>query len=105
MKTRTIEYFLRGWSGAGWDYWQDVSGETEVDDLGTVTTIVRPEYSYGQADLERPVELIILLVDESGERHFRKQGFYTSYDGYRWDGLFEEVEQVTKTVTVWETKK
>lgn len=37
------------------------------------------------------------------ERFFRKTGSFTSWDGYRWDGPFEEVFPKEVVVTQWTT--
>ena len=38
------------------------------------------------------------VVFKIGDRHFRKQGSYDSWEGGEWDGLLQEVEPFEKTV-------
>ena len=42
---------------------------------------------------------VVFTVD--GLRFFRKTGFYSSYEGYDWDGSFREVEAKQETITVY----
>lgn len=43
---------------------------------------------------------IVFTVDN--RRFFRKLGYYSSYDGYEWDGKFREVQAKQKVVTYYE---
>lgn len=42
------------------------------------------------------------ILFQVGSQFFRKHGYYASHYGYDWDGIFEEVIPVEKTVTVYE---
>lgn len=44
---------------------------------------------------------VILRV---GEQYFRKEGYYSSYNGTDWDGDFDEVEPYQKTITDYKVK-
>lgn len=50
----------------------------------------------GQGDY---AAVIFSVKTPKGTRLFRKEGFYSSYDGTDWDGNFAEVETFQKTVT------
>lgn len=42
------------------------------------------------------------FIIKVGDEYFRKQGYYASHYGTDWDGAFEKVAEVEKTVKVWE---
>lgn len=44
----------------------------------------------------------IWVVFEVDGKHYKATGYYSSYDGYEWDGRVREVTPTTKTITVWE---
>lgn len=75
-----------GWGGGvirlngqeySWKAYKDVGGEGQGDYAAVIFSVETPE----------------------GRRLFRKEGFYSSYDGTDWDGSFSEVEEYEKTVT------
>lgn len=41
------------------------------------------------------------IVFKIGERYFRKNAFWVSWDGVDWEGSIEEVRPEQQTVTVW----
>lgn len=41
------------------------------------------------------------LIFKVGDQYFRKNGYYASHDGEYWDGSFEEVNPVERTVIDW----
>ena len=45
------------------------------------------------------------VIFKVGSQIFRKEGYYASYDGYTWDGDFDEVEPYPKTITAYRVKK
>lgn len=44
----------------------------------------------------------IYIVFKIGDRHFKKEGYYASYDGSNWDGDFQEVTPIERTVVFYE---
>lgn len=44
----------------------------------------------------------ITVIFAAGGKFYRATGYYSSYDGYTWDGGIKEVQKVTKTVEVFE---
>lgn len=44
-------------------------------------------------------------VFKIGDRHFRKTGWYSSWEGASWDGAFEEVYPEEYTAVRWITEK
>ena len=44
------------------------------------------------------------VVDDAAPRYFKKEGYYSSWDGSDWDGAFTEVRPVEKYVTAYEPK-
>lgn len=47
----------------------------------------------------------IYLIFKTGDRYFKKDGWYASHDGTYWDGSFYEVEPAQKTITVYNPVK
>lgn len=103
MNVKEIEAALEEQIDGDWGIWEDLGyfrEHNEDPNLGVVEGLGRGEYvdSYGgegQGD-ERWV------VIRFGDRYFRKDGYYASYDGTTWDGDFREVKPTQKTITVYE---
>lgn len=57
----------------------------------------------GQGDVAYAV-VSVSPVDGTSTQYFRKDGFYSSYDGFTWDGDFYEVHQTARIVTFYEDK-
>jgi hypothetical protein len=72
-------------------------GNDPIDSPYGVIEVVETEGGEGQGDYACVV--ISVLDSDNGLRYFRKEGDYTSYDGFEWDGAFREVwpQQVTRT--------
>lgn len=72
-----------------------------IDGVGEVEMVVPPapaEYdSYGETFSEQ-----IFMVIKVGDRHFKKEGFRSSYGGTSWYGPCREVHPEPKTVTVYD---
>ena len=66
-------------------------------DLGPVEHVASVGGSEGAGE-------VMYYVVKCGSRYFRKEGYYASWDGSRWDGRFREVHPVEKTITVWDDK-
>lgn len=96
----TSRYGDRTYTDNGWSLWSEVGGTAvEVDGLGSVTVV---ESVGGYEDGGSTRYLTFKVTDEGGSRYFRKNGYYSSYDGTEWDYEFTECVSETKTVTVYE---
>lgn len=88
---------------SGWYAWQEapIGEAVEVDRVGSVTVVEFDDEDH--RDYERKIHFIFRVEDAAGVvTHFKKDGFYQSYSGSDWDGDFYEVNQVEKTVLVWD---
>lgn len=56
-------------------------------------------------DNDRVAYIIFKIVDGDKTLYFRKAGTANSYGDVSWDGLFEDVTPVEKTVTAYEVVK
>ncbi|QNN99277.1 hypothetical protein SEA_FAUST_205 [Streptomyces phage Faust] len=72
----------------------------EVSELRTPYGTVKRIHS--STDYEDGLEQRIMII-QVGDRHFRKVGYYNSWDSSNWDGDLVEVRPREKTVTVYET--
>jgi hypothetical protein len=72
-------------------------GSDPIDSPYGVIEVVEEEGGEGQGDYACAV--ISVTDKDYAPRYFRKEGDYTSYDGFEWDGAFREVwpQQVTRT--------
>lgn len=80
--------------------WCGISELSEfvVEGLGTIAKV----YEEGGEDQGSHAEVVFSVTQEDGEvQYFKKEGSYASYDGYYWDGDFEEVSVRTKVVTYY----
>lgn len=84
---------------SGWDEWDGKSEPVAVPNLGWVH-VVENVGGEGQGDHQHMVFKVLDFA--GGARFFKKTGYYSSFDGGEWDGDFEEVKPVEKTVTVYE---
>ncbi|MEU2002036.1 hypothetical protein ACH47B_13175 [Rhodococcus sp. NPDC019627] len=89
---------------SGWDEWSELyeakADAVEVDGIGMVKAIDGEDA--GEGDYAAGVFVVFEVTDsEGGVRHFRKNGYYQSYNGTEWDGDFFEAKQVEKVITVW----
>lgn len=79
----------------GWSGWYQSATAEDVAGLGPVTLVDSDGgFSGGGEHVSR--------IFRIAGRHFRKTGYYASYDGTTWDGPFTEVKPVDKTVTFYE---
>jgi hypothetical protein len=86
----------RGWYAWDWER----SGMYHVPEVGAVEVVERVG-GEGEGD-HKHIVFRITPMWTSVTRYFKKNGYYSSYDGTDWDGAFFEVEPVRKTVTVYE---
>lgn len=88
----------------GWDQWEEVGSEGErVDGLGLVHLI--EDFGGGEGSGETRYLVFSVTSEDGSERFFKKNGYYASHDGSYFDGSFDEVVPVRKTITVYETKR
>lgn len=92
----------------GWFAWQDrapyredtFSEPHDVAGLGQVE--MAPTYAGHEGGAE-DAELVFRITFPTGEvHHYKKHGYYSSYDGTDWDGDFHPVTPTQKTITVYE---
>lgn len=79
------------WSELGWGV-----GVIRLNGQEYTWTAVKDIGGEGQGDY---AAVIFAVETPEGRRLFRKEGYYSSYDGTDWDGDFAEVEEFEKTVT------
>lgn len=70
-----------------------------IDGIGTLGGV--EDHGGGEGDGEERW-YVFSVTDAAGERLFRRNGYYASYDGSHFDGPTEAVAPVQKTVTVYE---
>lgn len=93
------EDFDAGWEDPWWNLIETLDGAGKTYDVkvGDDTVAVgMVEYSTGTYDDDTYVILT------AGGKTFRKFGWTASHDGTYWEGSFNEVRPVEKTITVWE---
>jgi hypothetical protein len=74
-------------------------GPAPVFPFGTVK-VVQNFGGEGQGDRQW---IVVKVTSPDGEEQFfRQDGYYSSYDGGEWDGSFDEVKAVQRTVTFYE---
>ena len=83
------------WSEVKYASKDSVVFDVEIDGIDWPVTKVDGFGGEGQGDE-------IWVVVSVGTQTFRKEGYYDSHHGSDWDGEFEEVRGVEKTVTVYE---
>lgn len=82
-----------------WREWEELQGEAVVvDGLGIVTVVE----TFGGEGMGDQYYMVFKLEDCSGERFFKLDGWYASWDGGTYDRMFE-VKPVEKTVTFYES--
>lgn len=102
-----IDYIeFRLWKAAdkNWSEWQRRGADKPVtiSGLGVANTIAIENGPY-DGDADGPTYVVVKLTSDAGViRHFKKTGYYSSYDGTDWDGAFVEVFPKTKTITTFE---
>jgi hypothetical protein len=75
-------------------------GPIEVAGLGTVELIDQEGGGYGSGDYIHNIYRVIFPNNEV--KLYKKEGGYSSYGGYEWDGDFRETRVVEKTILVYE---
>lgn len=89
--------------GDGDDGYTDSGSWYELEDAETIilrgeTVAVTHPAQFGGEGQGDDIWFVIGI----GDQFFRKSGYYASHYGTDWDGAFEEVRPVEKTVTVYE---
>ncbi len=78
------------------EFWYDTDQiALSVNGITEMTSVVEDFGGEGQGDAR-------YVVFKLGEQFFRKEGYYTSYDGSTWDGDFFECFPVIREVTFYE---
>lgn len=98
----TSKFSGQVYTDRGWEVWVDCFGDpaTFVPGLGMVKVVEQEGGGEGQGEY---ANIVFQVVSENAEvRYFRKEGFYSSFDGIEWDGTFEEVTPVKKYITAYE---
>jgi hypothetical protein len=107
MDIREIEDALENYSdctsGDGWEFWAwELSyARRSNPDAGTIEGLGRVEFVEQVGGGEGEGEHVHLVL-RVGDRYFKKEGYYASYDGTTWDGDFREVKPAEKTIMVYE---
>lgn len=82
-------------------YWGELSEmrrETDVPGLGKVTVVD----NYGGEGQGDDLWAVFRIEFDNGDvKHYRKSGYWVSYDGATWDQALEEVTPREKVITVW----
>lgn len=83
------------------DLWHDLwapydKDRTKETPFGVIEYVAHFEDGYDEGQVARSV------VFKIGDRHFRKSGYYDSWEGGAWDGELEEVRPREKMITVYE---
>lgn len=85
----------------GFDHWEHRTDAVELEGVGSVRWVESEGGCEGDGEY---THLIFEVTEPHGrKRFFKKVGCYSSYDGSYWDGEFDEVHLVEKTVQVWES--
>ncbi|MEV0759564.1 hypothetical protein [Nocardia sp. NPDC050435] len=96
------------WSGWGWSSHADIKGYGTVDVVDTLADDrSQQRYSDGHPQgSTAPAGIIFRITRTDGTvSHYRKSGTYDSYGELTYDGPFERVAEVTRTVTGYEPVK
>ncbi len=80
-----------------WGDWFDAS-EENVTGLGTVKVVE----TFGGEGLGDSAHMVFEVVAGEHQGFYRLNGYYSSYQGFDWDGRLHKVEAVQKTITVYE---
>lgn len=86
----------------GWYHWRDTRNEPAlVLGVGLVETVDDHGGGEGNGD-ETWVVVQVTDVETGDVTYYRKNGYYSSFDGTDWDGSFTEVTPSERTITVYE---
>lgn len=89
------------WYGSdAWAEWNEgTDGPEEVEGLGLVE-VVEHEGGEGEGD---HAHIVFRVANEAGDvvRHFKVDGYYSSYGGFDWDGDLYEATPEEKVITVY----
>lgn len=69
-------------------YWGEPIDQ-EIEGIGKVETVLEYERGYSGEDTNTTIQ-----VFKVGDRYFKMEGFYDSWNGTDWDGPFTEVKPV-----------
>jgi hypothetical protein len=86
----------------GWDLLQDIFQDDEskpilLGGFGALTAVAIDENDAGDG---QDTEMVFRVTDpDDNDRFFQKNGYYSSYESFVWDGRFFEVEPYEELVT------
>lgn len=88
------------WGHSGWPFWYEECYEPVALTPDLDAEVIAKG---GPTGYDYEVWFVIKVTSLEGtERFFKKNGYFSSYEGHDWDGSFDEVFPQTKTVTVYE---
>lgn len=93
--------YTRNYSDEGVVEWNEVHYSSIGTEISTPLGIVKIVETEGGSEGDGEHAHLVVQVERSGQ-FFRKDGWYQSYDGLYLDGEFREVQEVTKSVKVYE---
>ena len=81
--------------------WSDFKYEVSENEPLTIPGLDNPVFkvdSHGGGEGSGETMYVVIGI---GDRFFRKDGFYASFDGANWDGTFREVVRETHVVKIF----
>lgn len=97
MNKEVVRAVLAGWHDLSWQYWQN--GNETIKGFGWVEVI---DYVVPDEESWNPYIIFKIVDTDNVTTFYRKYGVFYSYDGVSWDGSFESVKPVEKTITTYE---
>lgn len=86
----------QGWRG--WNYFAEYLDDQSEVEVGGFGTVVGVEVENGHEGHGEEIWMVFRL----GDRYFRIDGAYYSFDGSNWDGKLKEVSRKKKKIYVYE---
>lgn len=98
MNKEIVRAILAGWHALSWRYWQDGNVEI-IKGFGQVQVV---EHVVPEEESWNPYIIFKIVNIDNVTTFYRKYGVFYSYDGVNWDGSFESVKPIEKTVITYE---
>jgi hypothetical protein len=102
LPTSEVSDLLENHTGDGWSFWVwfGKNDSEFVPGLGTVKVVDTVGGSEGDGEY---MHVVVEVVSADGSvAYFKKTGTYDSWDSNDWDGDLEQVQPVSKTITVYD---